>query len=133
MDPKFDGYDDIVSAASGVDGRPALDVCLFQDTGPGAFEKAAQKCLNLVAEQQSDTDRIEIIIRFMEEAAAAFAVDGKGEDAVLATSDEACAAVALQTLQDAPSQWHDGLEKVLKKYSCSNMQVLLMQCLRQGV
>ncbi len=82
---KTDSCAETGSAASGVDGQ-ALDVrvCLFKVTGPGAFEEAAQKCLDLAAEEQSDMDRIEIILSFMEEAGVALAVDGKGEEAVLA-------------------------------------------------
>lgn len=94
-------------------------------TAPGAFEKAAQQCLNLAAEQQSDTDRIQVILGFMQGAAAALRVDGEGGKALLARSDEACAAVALQALQDAPSQWHDDLEKVMH---VKMMHVPCMEC-----
>ncbi len=118
------------SPPSGMDGWPLLSSCLSKATAPGAFEKAAQQCLDLAAEQQSDTDRIQVILGFMQGAAAALRVDGEGGKATLATSDEACAAVDLQALQDAPSQWHDGLEKVMH---VTMMLVPCMKCSQYGV
>ncbi len=113
-----------------MNGWPLLSSCLSKAAAPGTFEKETQQCLDLAAEQQSDTDRIQVILGFMQGAVAAIRVDGEGGKAMLATSDEACAAGALQALQDAPSQWYVGLEKVMH---ATMMHVLCMKCSQYGV